>query len=189
MSKTNFQLVTDFNNVMGQGVPARPCVPSIKQQELRLSLIQEEAIDELREGFHDGDLIKIGDAIGDGIVVIYGAANDCGLDADRLFAEVHRSNMSKLCDNESEAIYAVKRYAQGNGFHGKFEPIECAYRSCTYPGLTDKFVVYNALTGKTLKGPKYFEPDIASVVKAMIEEAKVVQIEPQGGNTFEGEIA
>ncbi len=186
MRKTNFQLVTEFNNVLGQGVPSRPCVPSIEQQELRLSLIREEAITELSKGFHDGDLVQIGDAIADGLVVVYGAANDCGLDADRLLAEVHRSNMSKLCDTEEEAIYAVKRYAQGN-FNGKEEPIECSYRPCTYPGMTDKFVVFNAKTGKTLKGPNYFEPDIAGLIKLMIEESK--EIEFQDGNIIEGESA
>lgn len=169
MQKTSYQKVTDFNSVMGQGVPTYPCVPTPEQQKLRLDLIREEAITELKEGFDEGNLEKIADAIGDGLVVVYGAANDCGMDADAIFAEIHESNMSKLCNSEEAAQYAVQRYAAADGYHGKFEPIRADYRPCTYPGLEDKFVVFNADTGKTLKGPDFREPNLKPVLAKMFE--------------------
>ncbi|GAL23005.1 putative secreted protein [Vibrio maritimus] len=171
--QTNFQKVSEFNAVLGQGVAPSPIIPSAQRQELRMKLIHEEAIEELNEGFIEGDLVKTGDAIADALVVVYGAANDCGLDADELVAEVHRSNMSKLCDTEDDAKLAVMRYAAGNGFHGKYEPINASYRPCTQPGLLDKFVVFNADTGKTLKSPTYQEPDIASVIQRQQERAQL----------------
>ncbi len=177
MKKTNFEKVTEFNAVMGQGIPDAPCVPSPAQQKLRLDLIMEEAIIELKDGLEKADLELIADAIGDGLVVIYGAANDCGMDADIILAEIHRSNMSKLCNTEEEAEYAVERYAAGDGYHGKYSPIRADYRPCQYPGLEDKFVVFNADTGKTLKGPNFREPDMKSVISTMISTAKSRQSE------------
>lgn len=158
---TNFQRVTEFNLVLGQGVAPMPSIPTLDQCNLRLNLINEEAIVEMKRGFDERDLVKIADAIGDALVVVYGAANDCGLDADAILAEVHRSNMSKLCDSEQDAVFAVEQYRAGNGFHGKNEPIEAVYRKSSIEG---KFIVFDAKTGKTLKGPNFSEPNLEQIV-------------------------
>jgi predicted HAD superfamily Cof-like phosphohydrolase len=158
---TNFQRVSEFNTVLGQGVAAAPNIPNMEQCNLRLALINEEALVELKRGFDERDLIKIADAVGDALVVVYGAANDCGLDADAILAEVHRSNMSKLCDSEADAVFAAEQYRAGNGFHGKKEPIEALYRKSPIEG---KFIVFDARTGKTLKGPNFSEPNLESIV-------------------------
>lgn len=164
IAQTNFEMVTDFNEVLGQGVAATPRIPSLKQCRLRSALIAEEAVKEMSSAMDKRDLVAIADAIGDALVVVYGAANDCGLDADEIFAEVHRSNMSKLCNNEEEAKEAVARYAAGDGFHGKTTPIKAAYRACEHPNYQGKFIVYDAESGKTLKGPQYSEPQLAEIV-------------------------
>ena len=164
IAQTNFEMVTDFNEVLGQGVSDFPRIPSLKQCRLRSSLITEEAVNEFTIAMDKRDLVAVADAIGDALVVVYGAANDFGLDADEIFAEIHRSNMSKLCNNEEEAKEAVARYAAGDGFHGKTTPIKAAYRACEHPNYQGKFIVFDEETGKTLKGPQYSEPQLEEIV-------------------------
>lgn len=150
--KTNFQKVTMFNGLMGQGVAEKPSLPSFAQVHLRSSLIMEEAVTEFQKAVMSRDLVEIADAIGDSLVVVYGAANDFGLDADTIFEAVHNSNMSKLCKTEEDAKLAVELYAKG-GYHGK-EALQAAYRQ-TDGGF---FVVFDATTNKTLKGPDFVSP-------------------------------
>jgi len=68
--------------------------------ELRASLIQEE-LDEYREAAEAGDLVGIADALSDLMYVVLGTYVAHGLQdaAEELFAEVQRSNMSKLDEN------------------------------------------------------------------------------------------
>lgn len=153
---TNFQKVTQFNTVLGQGAAVTPVIPSFPQASLRLDLINEEAISELSTALVNRDLVGVADAIGDALVVIYGAANDCGLDADAIMAIIHESNMSKLCTSEEDAQLAVSEYAKG-GYHGRSEQIEADYRPA--PQMDGCFVVFNKSTGKTLKGPNFFTPE------------------------------
>ena len=137
---TNFQLTTEFNAVLGQGVAAMPLMPTLDQCRLRLKLINEEAQVELTKAFDSRNLVQVADAI---------------------MERIHQSNMSKLCDNEQDAIFAVEQYRQGNGFHGKTTPINAVYRQSAIEG---KFVVFDADSGKTLKGPGFFEPVLEDVV-------------------------
>lgn len=154
--QTNFGKVTEFNKALGQGASPTPRIASFGQCNLRMSLIQEEAVTELTQAINKRDLVAIADAIGDGLVTLYGAANDMGLDADAIMAIVHKANMSKLCFSEDEAKFAVERYKAGDGFHGKSDPINAAYRASALEGA---FVVYDADTGKTLKGAGFTPPE------------------------------
>lgn len=67
---------------------------------LRVSLIQEE-LDEYRAAAEAGDLVGIADALSDLMYVVLGTYVAHGLQdaAEDLFAEVQRSNMSKLDEN------------------------------------------------------------------------------------------
>ncbi len=67
---------------------------------LRVSLIQEE-LDEYREAAEAGNLVGIADALSDLMYVVLGTYVAHGLQeaAEELFAEVQRSNMSKLDEN------------------------------------------------------------------------------------------
>jgi predicted HAD superfamily Cof-like phosphohydrolase len=72
---------------------------------LRVSLIQEE-LDEYQEAAEAHDLVGIADALSDLMYVVLGTYVAHGLQdvAEPLFAEVHRSNMSKL-DANGEVLY------------------------------------------------------------------------------------
>lgn len=85
-----------FNHPTGGGLKDRALVA------LRVELIDEE-FQELITGIYKDDLVEVADAIADLLYVTYGFGVALGLPVDRLFAEVHRSNMSKL-DEDGNAI-------------------------------------------------------------------------------------
>lgn len=95
MDGTNFELVEDFMEAMGQDVNVVPTFPEEDIQRLRLDLIEEE-LDELHYAIDNKDIVEIADALGDLLYVVYGAGHAFGIDLDECFKEIHASNMSKL---------------------------------------------------------------------------------------------
>ena len=63
-------------------------------RDLRMKLIDEEA-SEMMKAIHENDLIEIADGAADAVYVIIGAMTTYGIPFDRVFMEVHRSNMTK----------------------------------------------------------------------------------------------
>ena len=100
---TNFEKVEEFMTIFGQEVKTKPEFPSEKILDLRKKLIEEE-YQELKDAIDDNDIIEVADALTDILVVTYGAGIAFGIDLDKCFEEVHRSNMSKLSD-EGKPIY------------------------------------------------------------------------------------
>jgi len=101
--RTNNELVQDFMWIFGQTVRKELGWPGVDVAALRIELIDEE-LNELREATGKQDLVGIADALTDLLYVVYGAGHAYGINLDDCFAEVHRSNMSKL-DEESQPIY------------------------------------------------------------------------------------
>ncbi len=95
MDGSNFELVGDFMEAVGQDVHMTPLKPDRDIVDLRLDLIQEE-LEELEVGVGNDDIVEIADALTDLLYVIYGTGHAFGIDLDECFLEVHRSNMSKL---------------------------------------------------------------------------------------------
>lgn len=80
----------------------------IKVEALRKSLIDEEHV-ELSEAMTDENLTEIADGIGDLIYVLVGTAISYGIPIDRVFREIHRSNMTKTAIKaEDGAKYGTK---------------------------------------------------------------------------------
>lgn len=103
---TNFEMVKEFNNSMGvkRGLDA-------SNIHLRMDLIAEEftevndevyyfdedvGAEELLPNIRKSDLAK---ELADLLYVVYGAADCFDIDIDKVFKEVHKSNMSKLGDD------------------------------------------------------------------------------------------
>ena len=80
---------------MDQEVRIRPSFPDEEIQKLRKDLIEEE-LDEFSYALDNKNMVEIADALTDLLYVVYGAGHAFGIDLDDCFAEVHRSNMSKL---------------------------------------------------------------------------------------------
>tara|TARA_Y100000114_G_C11633292_1_gene265506 strand:- start:155 stop:529 length:375 start_codon:yes stop_codon:yes gene_type:complete len=95
---TNFKSVGKFMETFGQEVKTKPEIPDAETVELRIELISEE-VEELWDACKDKDIIGIADALTDILYVTYGAGHAFGIDLDKCFAEVQRSNMSKLGKN------------------------------------------------------------------------------------------
>ena len=100
---TNFNSVKKFMEVFGQEVKTKAEFPSEKIIKLRYSLIKEE-LDEFEEALKDKNLKEVAAALTDILYVTYGAGHAFGIDLDKCFDEVQRSNMSKL-DEDGKPIY------------------------------------------------------------------------------------
>lgn len=99
---TNFQKVKEFMLTFDQEVKTQPELPSNDIQLLRYHLIAEE-LSEFDDALVDNDIVEVADALTDLLYVVYGAGHAFGIDLDACFAEVHRSNMSKL-DAQGQVI-------------------------------------------------------------------------------------
>ena len=117
---TNFEKVGKFMRTFGQEVKTKPGFSNDKINKLRIDLIDEE-LNELKVAINNKDLKEAIDALTDILYVTYGAGHAFGVNLDKCFDEVQRSNMSKL------------------GKDGK--------------------PIYNQ-SGKVMKGPNYFAPDL-----------------------------
>ncbi len=121
---SNFNKVKTFMNTYGQEVKEKATFPENKIVQLRIDLIEEE-LNELKEAVKNNDIVEVADALTDILYVTYGAGHSFGVDLDKCFDEVQRSNMSKL------------------GVDGK--------------------PIYNE-SGKVMKGPDYFAPDLKKII-------------------------
>ena len=132
---TNYGRLEEFQRAISNPAPDRPSVPDAATLELRARLFQEEyaetleALEELRA---DPDVCGAAFAhlmreLADMLYVTYGMFAACGVDADAVFAEVHRANMHKT---------AGKRRSDG----------------------------------KVLKPADWQPPDVAGVVKRLLED-------------------
>ncbi len=123
--QTLYEQVREFHEVYGQPINTAPTVPAVDRVKLRLKLIAEEFVELLEataytgfmhgESLRDSDcyvaealdefidradvkvnLVETADALADLMYVIQGAALEFGIDLEKVLAEVHRSNLSKL---------------------------------------------------------------------------------------------
>ena len=100
---TNFEKVGLFMKTFGQEVKTMPSLSSEKINKLRISLINEE-LEEFKEAIRNNDLKEAADALTDILYVAYGAGHAFGINLDKCFDEVQRSNMSKLGE-DNKPIY------------------------------------------------------------------------------------
>ena len=161
MNKTNYDKVREFNAVFGSPVYKQykhELWENKKIIKLRLDLIKEE-VRELEDALENNDIIETMDALGDILVVTYGALDAFGINGDKVFDEVHLSNMSKLCNTEQEAIESVEWYKTNNKIYDS-----PTYRYCN---KQDKYIIYNSSSGKILKNQSinnsWAEPDFTNI--------------------------
>ena len=104
MPDTNAQKVGAFHAAIAAAYPERPRVPEAAALQLRLTLIREE-MQEVEAEFEQlaydlphaapADLAPLAHELADLLYVTYGALGTLGVDADAVFAEVHRANLAK----------------------------------------------------------------------------------------------
>ncbi len=109
---TNFEKVGLFMKTFGQEVKTKASLSSEKINNLRISLIAEE-LEEFKEAIKNNDLKEAVDALTDILYVTYGAGHAFGVNLDKCFEEVQRSNMSKLGDDGKPIYNNVGKVMKG----------------------------------------------------------------------------
>ena len=112
---TNFEKVKEFMTTFGQEVKHNAEFPNKKIIELRKKLIDEE-FNELKDAINDKDIVEVADALTDILVVTYGAGAAFGIDLDKCFEEVHRSNMSKLSEDGKPIYNEIGKVMKGPNY-------------------------------------------------------------------------
>ena len=100
---SNFFKVKEFMQKFKQEVKSKPSFPDESIIKLRINLIKEELL-ELEEALNEKNIEETADALTDILYVTYGAGHAFGIDLDKCFDEVQKSNMSKL-DKFGNPIY------------------------------------------------------------------------------------
>lgn len=103
---SNFDMVREFNSKFGVPVMWEGWPPTGDMIKLRWSLLNEEYEELWQELFdyEDGKVVpalepdkeKVAKEIADMLYIIYSMADVFGIPIDKVFEEVHSSNMSKL---------------------------------------------------------------------------------------------
>ena len=112
---TNFEKVGLFMTTFGQEVKTKPSLSSEKINTLRISLIEEE-LEELKVAIKNKDLKEAIDALTDILYVTYGAGHAFGVNLDQCFAEVQKSNMSKLGEDGKPIYNEFGKVMKGSNY-------------------------------------------------------------------------
>lgn len=145
--------VAEFHQLFDLPVLDSPSIPDEARCQLRVNLLTEE-LEELREGIQQRSLVEIADALADLQYVLSGAILEFGLSTQfaQIFDEVHRSNMSKACNNMEEA-QATQRVYQEKGIESEVKK------------KGEEFLVLRIGDQKVLKSVNYSEAKIGEILK------------------------
>ena len=145
--------VSKFHDTFNLPILNEPTIPNEDRCTLRVNLLQEE-LNELKDAIKDNDLVEIADALCDIQYVHSGAILEFGL-ADKfqsLIDEVQRSNMSKTCKTEQEALDTQAHYKKEKGTDSYVEK------------RGGEYLVYRKEDAKVLKSVKYSPADLKSLL-------------------------
>ena len=116
MALTNFEQIEQFQRAAGSKRPSTPTLPDPELLRFRHQLIREE-YEEVTEAIETavadiladdsvdashvearkvGHVVHLAHELADLLYVVYGTFSAMGVDADAVFAEVHRANMDKM---------------------------------------------------------------------------------------------
>lgn len=147
--------VKEFHETFGQPVLKTPQLISKKRAELRIELIQEE-LNELKKAVEDKNLVEVADALCDIQYVLSGTVLEFGMgDKFReMFDEVHRSNMSKACNDKYTAVQTMLFYNEERNVDSYPEEM---------PNGT--ILIKRKADGKILKSLAYSPANISEILK------------------------
>lgn len=106
--------VKEFHETFGHPVRTSPTA-RIPEALLRASLIKEE-LGEYIDALAERDTVGVADALADLLYVVFGAALAHGIPIDEVFAEVHRSNMTKLGEDGKPIVRADGKALKGPNY-------------------------------------------------------------------------
>ena len=112
--KSNFQLVLDFHKAFNLDIGKTPKLLEHDLEQLRLNLLKEEYQETLEAVEEKQSVEELVKEITDCLVVAYGFLVCLGVDGDKAFQEVMRSNMSKLDSNGRPTYRADGKVLKGD---------------------------------------------------------------------------
>ena len=142
--------VEEFNTTMGKPNNYEPVIPERKEWEFVYNFILEE-LEEYKEACETGNIVEVLDALSDITYVATGNGTLLHGLKDKIweaYQEVHRSNMSKACSTEEEALETVKVRSQEQG------------EECHFEKVGNFYVVYRSRDRKVMKNVNYFRPNL-----------------------------
>jgi hypothetical protein len=173
------QDIAELMKLYDQEIKKAPAIPDRETLLLRARLIFEEALEfveaagcvvnadlEVIQGNSGPSLVEMADAIGDTLVVTYGAANALGIQVQPVWDEIQRSNLSKTwahcsaCDTELHEANTSK----GDRYWAHELP---------YDHLTDwrpVFKIHKREDGKVVKPPTYSPASIEPLLIAQTDQ-------------------
>lgn len=104
--KEKIKAVAEFHRAFGLGISEEPTADlGRRKNALRFSLMQEEN-QEYYEAAQNGDMVEVADALGDMLYILCGTILEHGMQEkiEAVFAEIQRSNMSKL-GSDGKPVY------------------------------------------------------------------------------------
>ncbi len=149
----SLELVAEFHKTFKHPILSTPTIPDENRCKLRVALIAEE-LKELEVAILENDIVAVADALCDIQYVLSGAILEFGLGEKfkTLFDEVQRSNMSKACKSEEEAIATVEHYKKKDG------------TECYYHKEGDLWLIYRKMDNKTLKSINYSPASLEKII-------------------------
>jgi predicted HAD superfamily Cof-like phosphohydrolase len=159
--KHPIETVKQFHMTFNHPIILSPKIPSAQRCELRYNLLNEE-LKELKQAIDNNDLVEIADALADLQYVLSGAILEFGFTElfYPIFAEVHRSNMSKACSTEAEAIATMEKAEKETGKDHHYVQMAVGANEL-------KYYVYRTHDMKTVKSINYSPADIRSIIQAV----------------------
>lgn len=148
--------VSRFHQTFDLPVLESPIIPSAERCKLRINLLREE-LEELEDAIKDNDLVEVADALCDIQYVLSGAILEFGLGERfaELFAEVQRSNMSKVCETREVAEATLEYYKKEKDTDGYIVERDGEY------------LVYRKSDNKVLKSINYSPADLAGMLSVV----------------------
>ncbi|MBP9926839.1 MAG: nucleoside triphosphate pyrophosphohydrolase family protein [Cyclobacteriaceae bacterium] len=146
-------LVAEFHKTFKHPIQPEPVIPEENRCKLRVALLAEE-LKEMEVAILENDLVGVADALCDLQYVLSGAILEFGLGGKfkALFEEVQRSNMSKACNSEEEAMQTIDYYKQKDG------------TECHFKKEGNKWLVYRTSDNKTIKSINYSPANLDGIL-------------------------
>lgn len=98
--KSMFQSTVEFHKAFELPIGSKPAFPSGHERKLRRDLLSEEFLEYIK-GEDNNDLENVAKELADIIYIVCGTAVSYGIPLDKVFEEVHISNMSKLVEGQA----------------------------------------------------------------------------------------
>ncbi len=111
--KSYLDLVAEFHQKFSVPIAGKPTLLEANRQKLRYQMIKEE-VEEYKKGVEKKDLENIAKELADILYTTFGTILEHGLQdkMEEIFAEVHRSNMTK--EYRKEKVAKGKNFSKAN---------------------------------------------------------------------------